>query len=163
VYWQYWLSKLDHLFYARPHFQILTDATGWKITTTYTLHHSRQRSIPLDNFSNEDPWVPCQFSKINGRGVTKHFKWHRLHWWPTGSHTNTWRHWKVLKVIKVLEQVLEQLHSHNLKINLDKGYFDKKEVSYLGFTLTPEGIKPGRNKLKAINPLWASATFSGCT
>jgi hypothetical protein len=26
----------------------------------------------------------------------------------------------------------------------------KKEVSYLGFTLTPEGIKPGKNKLKAI-------------
>jgi hypothetical protein len=25
----------------------------------------------------------------------------------------------------------------------------KKEVSYLGFTLTQEGIKPGKNKLKA--------------
>ncbi len=25
-----------------------------------------------------------------------------------------------------------------------------QEVSYLGFTLTPEGIKPGKNKLKAI-------------
>ncbi len=28
--------------------------------------------------------------------------------------------------------------------------FGNKEVSYLGFTLTPEGIKPGKNKLKAI-------------
>jgi hypothetical protein len=52
--------------------------------------------------------------------------------------------------LKVLEQVLERLHSHNLKINLDKCFFDNKEVSYLGFTLTPEGIKPGKNKLKAI-------------
>jgi hypothetical protein len=26
----------------------------------------------------------------------------------------------------------------------------KKEVSYMGFTLTPEEIKPGKNKLKAI-------------
>jgi hypothetical protein len=25
-----------------------------------------------------------------------------------------------------------------------------KEVSYLGFTLMPEGIQPGKNKLKAI-------------
>jgi hypothetical protein len=25
-----------------------------------------------------------------------------------------------------------------------------KEVSYLGFTFTPEGIKPGKNKLKVI-------------
>ncbi len=52
--------------------------------------------------------------------------------------------------LKVLEQVLERLHSHNLKINLDKCFFGNKEVSYLGFTLTPKGIKLGKNKLKAI-------------
>jgi hypothetical protein len=51
--------------------------------------------------------------------------------------------------LKVLEQVLERLHSHNKKINLDN-FFCNKEVSYLGFTLTPEGIKPDKNKLKAI-------------
>ncbi len=45
---------------------------------------------------------------------------------------------------------LERLHSNNLKINLDKCFFGNKEVSYLGFTLTPAGIKPGKNKLKAI-------------
>jgi Reverse transcriptase (RNA-dependent DNA polymerase) len=33
--------------------------------------------------------------------------------------------------LKVLEQVLERLHSHNLKINLDKCFFGNKEVSYL--------------------------------
>jgi hypothetical protein len=33
---------------------------------------------------------------------------------------------------------------------LEKCIFGNKEVSYLGFTLTPEGIKPGKNKLKAI-------------
>ncbi len=37
-----------------------------------------------------------------------------------------------------------------MKINLEKCVFGNKEVSYLGFTLTPEGIKPGKNKLKAI-------------
>jgi hypothetical protein len=37
--------------------------------------------------------------------------------------------------LKVLEQVLERLHSHNLKINLDKCFFRSKEVSYLGFML----------------------------
>jgi Reverse transcriptase (RNA-dependent DNA polymerase)/RNase H-like domain found in reverse transcriptase len=52
--------------------------------------------------------------------------------------------------LKVLEKVLERLHSHNLKINLDKCFFGNEELSYLGFTLTPEGIKPGKNKLKAI-------------
>jgi len=51
---------------------------------------------------------------------------------------------------RVLNQVLDRLQTHNLKINLDKCFFGNKEVSYLGFTLTPEGIKPGKNKLKAI-------------
>jgi hypothetical protein len=52
--------------------------------------------------------------------------------------------------LKVLDQVLERLETNNLKINRDKCFFGNKEVSYLGFTLTPEGIKPGKNKLKAI-------------
>jgi hypothetical protein len=33
---------------------------------------------------------------------------------------------------------------------LEKCVFGNNEVSYLGFTLTLEGIKPGKNKLKAI-------------
>jgi hypothetical protein len=52
--------------------------------------------------------------------------------------------------IQVLEKVLERLHTNNLKINLEKCYFGNKEVSYLGFTLTPASIKPGKNKLRAI-------------
>jgi len=52
--------------------------------------------------------------------------------------------------LKILEQVLECLHTHNLKINRDKCFFGNKEVLYLGFTLTPEGIRPGKNKLKVI-------------
>jgi hypothetical protein len=44
-----------------------------------------------------------------------------------------------------------------LKINLEKFIFGNKEVSYLGFTLTPEGIKPGKNKLKAIQTAMAPA------
>jgi len=33
---------------------------------------------------------------------------------------------------------------------LDKCLFGDQQVSYLGFTLTPEGIKPGKAKLKSI-------------
>jgi len=42
------------------------------------------------------------------------------------------------------------MQKNHLKINLEKCVFGNKEVSYLGFTLTPDGIKPGKNKLKAI-------------
>jgi hypothetical protein len=40
---------------------------------------------------------------------------------------------------------------------LEKCIFGAKEVSYLLFTLTPEGIKPGKNKLKAIQRAKAPA------
>jgi hypothetical protein len=54
------------------------------------------------------------------------------------------------KHLEVLDQVLAQLHKNDLMINLEKCVFGNKEVPYLGFTLMPEGIKPGKNKLKAI-------------
>jgi hypothetical protein len=54
------------------------------------------------------------------------------------------------KHLEALEQVLMRLHQHHLKINLDKCLFGDKQVSYLGFTLTPDGIKPREAKLKAI-------------
>jgi hypothetical protein len=60
-------------------------------------------------------------------------------------HSNTHE-----KHLQILEQVLDQLRQNHLKINLDKCIFGNKEVSYLGFTLTLEGIKPRKNKLKAI-------------
>jgi len=60
-------------------------------------------------------------------------------------HTNTQE-----KHLKVLDQVLARLHKNHLKINLEKCVFGNKEVSYLGFTLIPDGIKPGKKKCKAI-------------
>jgi hypothetical protein len=54
------------------------------------------------------------------------------------------------RYLQILEQVLEPLSQNHLKINLDKCIFGYPEVSYLGFTLTPEGIKPIKNKLRAI-------------
>jgi hypothetical protein len=52
--------------------------------------------------------------------------------------------------LKVLEKVFERLEQNHLKVNLEKCVFGNQEVSYLGFTLTTQGIKPGRHKLQAI-------------
>lgn len=49
-----------------------------------------------------------------------------------------------------LDKVLTRLENHNLKINLEKCIFGNTSVNYLGFVLTPKGITPGSNKLKAI-------------
>jgi hypothetical protein len=52
--------------------------------------------------------------------------------------------------LATLGKVLKHLIQHKIKINLQKCIFGSKEVSYLGFRLTEEGIKPGTDKLKAL-------------
>ena len=53
--------------------------------------------------------------------------------------------------IKLLDDTLARLTQHNLKINIDKCIFGNTSVNYLGFVLTPDGVKPGSNKLQAIS------------
>jgi hypothetical protein len=60
-------------------------------------------------------------------------------------HTDTHK-----KHLDVLDKVLARLHKNHLKIGLETCMFGNKEVSNLGFTLTPDGIKPGKTKLKVI-------------
>jgi len=49
-----------------------------------------------------------------------------------------------------LEQVLKRLGENHMKLNIKKCFFGNTEVSYLRLVLMPKGIKPGRDKLKAI-------------
>ena len=61
------------------------------------------------------------------------------------------------KHLLVLDSVLERLCQHGLKLNLEKCGFGNQEVSYLGFTLTPNGISPGKDKIQAIREAKAPA------
>jgi hypothetical protein len=45
---------------------------------------------------------------------------------------------------------MQRLEENNMKINLRKCFFGNTEVNYLGFRLTPTVIKPGKDKLKAV-------------
>ena len=49
-----------------------------------------------------------------------------------------------------LEKLFNRLRAAGLKINLAKCEFGATNVSYLGYRLTPEGILPGLDKLKAV-------------
>lgn len=49
-----------------------------------------------------------------------------------------------------IHTILEALKIDNLKIQLDKCHFFKTEIEFLGHIITPQGIKPNPNKLKAI-------------
>lgn len=51
---------------------------------------------------------------------------------------------------KDLMKVLKKLKEANLKIQLDKCEFFKKEVQYLGHTVSEEGVKPNTDKIEII-------------
>lgn len=54
---------------------------------------------------------------------------------------------------------MQRLAHHGLKINLDQCVFGNKEVAYLGFTLTPKGILPGHDKIKALQEIVEPTTL----
>jgi len=60
--------------------------------------------------------------------------------------------------LKKVEQVLRRLHSKNLAVNARKSFWAVKEVDYLGFRLTPEGIKPQARKIAALMNMKAPKT-----
>lgn len=49
-----------------------------------------------------------------------------------------------------LRKVFEALRKFNLKIQLDKSEFLRKEVAFLGHIVTPEGVKPNPDKIEVI-------------
>lgn len=55
---------------------------------------------------------------------------------------------------ETLEKILKTLNKFNFKIQLDKSEFLRKETSWLGHVITPEGVKPNPDKILAIKK-WA--------
>ena len=52
--------------------------------------------------------------------------------------------------LKTLEEVLQRLDKHNVILNKTKCQFVKSEVTYLGHTVSANGIQPIQNKVEAI-------------
>ena len=52
--------------------------------------------------------------------------------------------------IQNLKLVFKKLREANLKIQLDKCEFLRREVEFLGHVVTPDGIKPNKKKIAAI-------------
>ena len=50
-----------------------------------------------------------------------------------------------------LRKVFQRLRTSNLKVQLDKTEFLRKEISFLGHIVTPEGVKPNPLKIEAIS------------
>jgi hypothetical protein len=49
------------------------------------------------------------------------------------------------------DALFSRLAVHNLKVKLQKCVFGSRQVQYLGFLLSEDGIRPGTDKLKAVS------------
>ena len=52
--------------------------------------------------------------------------------------------------IQKLELTLNKLKGKELKYNIEKSFFGKTEMEYLGFWVTRDGVKPINRKIEAI-------------
>jgi len=52
--------------------------------------------------------------------------------------------------LKTPREVLQRLDKHNVRVNKNKCQFLNSEVTYLGYTVSANGIQPIKNKVKAI-------------
>ena len=54
------------------------------------------------------------------------------------------------KHLQDVRECLQRCIKYNLKLNLQKCTFGAREVPYLGYTLSGEGVKPGKEKTEAV-------------
>lgn len=60
--------------------------------------------------------------------------------------------------ISSLKTVLERFREHNLKVKPSKCYFAAKEIKYLGFLVSKDGIKPDPEKVSSLLNMSAPTT-----
>jgi hypothetical protein len=60
--------------------------------------------------------------------------------------------------LKKVAEVLKRLQVAGLQVNLPKSKIAVQELEYLGYWLTPHGIRPMSNKVESIKNLMAPKT-----
>ncbi len=62
--------------------------------------------------------------------------------------------------LEQLEEVLRRCQKANLKLNAEKCSFGLNEIDYLGYIVTPEGVKPNPKKIDAIMSMQRPTTVT---
>ena len=52
--------------------------------------------------------------------------------------------------LEQFEQIFRRCQQANLQLNDEKTHFGFSDIDYLGYIVTPEGVKPDPKKIKAI-------------
>jgi hypothetical protein len=96
------------------------------------------------DISNGSAWMSGQFPKTDGK-IDERIENVIVYIDNLLIHSKTHEHHLI-----ILDIVMTRLADNNMMINIAKCFFGNTEVNYLGFRLTPQGIKPGKDKLKAV-------------
>ena len=59
-----------------------------------------------------------------------------------------------------LEEIFKRCQRANIKLNAEKCRFGLNEIDYLGYLVTPDGVKPNPKKIKAIQALERPTTVT---
>ena len=62
--------------------------------------------------------------------------------------------------LQQLEEIFRRCQKTNLKLNAEKCRFGLNEIDYLGYIVTPEGVKPNPKKIQAIQALERPTTVT---
>ena len=62
--------------------------------------------------------------------------------------------------LQQLEEVLKRCQRANIKLNAEKCSFGLNEIDYLGYIVTPEGVKPNPKKIEAIQNIERPTTVT---
>ena len=62
--------------------------------------------------------------------------------------------------LEQLEEIFRRCEKTNLKLNAEKCRFGLNEIDYLGYIVTPEGVRPNPKKIKAIQAMERPTTVT---
>jgi len=62
--------------------------------------------------------------------------------------------------LEQLEEVFRRCQKSNLKLNAEKCSFGLNEIEYLGYIVTPQGVKPNPKKIQAIQAMERPSTVT---
>jgi hypothetical protein len=120
----------------------LANAARKTITTFNSLHSPWIETIWMDCEPHGLTWLPSQFSKICRTSNERANQFNHFHRQFITTFQKPYR-------TRSIGKLFCRPSNSGLKANLNKCKFGSNNVSYLGYRLTPPGILPGADKLKA--------------
>ncbi len=148
VYWIHWMCMVHHFHNFGSDFRILADALGGAIKTLNSINSAQNGAVQVDHESNGTTGM----SSFNSNGNELHNQCDCLHWcYPLAFKKPFWAQ-------RTTGKTFWQTQKCKSQGQVGQIMFGANNVSYLGYTLTAEGIWLGWDKLKAVREIKPQST-----